>query len=302
MPARDRLMAIAVAVIWGVNFIAIRWGLDDVAPLVFVAVRFTFVALPLVFFVPRPKVSWRVVAAVGTFMSLGQFGLLYVAMDQGMPAGLAALVLQAQVVFTILLAWIALGEVARRRQIFGVVIGSIGLAVVALGFGADASVLPLLITVGAAASWAVGNVVARAAKVTSGLSLVVWSALVVPLPSLGLSILVDGWSTTVNAFADFSWTAIGSTAFTVVVSTLIGYTWFNILLSRHPAASVMPYILLVTPVGMMAAWLVLDETPGYIELIGAAVMLAGVAIASVVRTTTAPTAPSASTTDASVPR
>lgn len=302
MSARDRLMAIAVAVIWGVNFIAIRWGLDDVAPLVFVAVRFTFVALPLIFLVPRPQVSWRVVAAVGTFMSLGQFGLLYVAMDQGMPAGLAALVLQAQVVFTILLAWIALGEVARRRQIFGVVIGSIGLAVVALGFGADASVLPLLITVGAAASWAVGNVVARAAKVTSGLSLVVWSALVVPLPSLGLSILVDGWSTTVNAFADFSWTAIGSTAFTVVVSTLIGYTWFNILLSRHPAASVMPYILLVTPVGMMAAWLVLDETPGYIELIGAAVMLAGVAIASVVRTTTAPTAPSASTTDASVPR
>lgn len=302
MSARDRLMAIAVAVIWGVNFIAIRWGLDDVAPLVFVAVRFTFVALPLIFLVPRPQVSWRVVAAVGTFMSLGQFGLLYVAMDQGMPAGLAALVLQAQVVFTILLAWIALGEVARRRQIFGVVIGSIGLAVVALGFGADASVLPLLITVGAAASWAVGNVVARAAKVTSGLSLVVWSALVVPLPSLGLSILVDGWSTTVNALADFSWTAIGSTAFTVVVSTLIGYTWFNILLSRHPAASVMPYILLVTPVGMMAAWLVLDETPGYIELIGAAVMLAGVAIASVVRTTTAPTAPSASTTDASVPR
>lgn len=302
MPARDRLMAIAVAVIWGVNFIAIRWGLDDVAPLVFVAVRFTFVALPLVFLVPRPKVSWRVVAAVGTFMSLGQFGLLYVAMDQGMPAGLAALVLQAQVVFTILLAWIALGEVARRRQIFGVVIGSIGLAVVALGFGADASVLPLLITVGAAASWAVGNVVARAAKVTSGLSLVVWSALVVPLPSLALLLLVDGWSTTVNAFADFTWTAIGSTAFTVVVSTLIGYTWFNILLSRHPAASVMPYILLVTPVGMMAAWLVLHETPGYIELIGAAVMLAGVAIASVVRTTTAPTAPSASTIDASVPR
>ena len=294
MPVRDRLMAIAVAVIWGVNFIAIRWGLDEVAPLVFVAVRFFFVAFPLVLVIPRPQAPWHVVAAVGLFMSLGQFGLLYLAMDLGMPAGLAALVLQAQVVFTILLAWLALGERASGGQLLGVLVGSIGLGVVAMGFGADASIVPLVVTVAAAVSWAIGNVVARAAKVSSGLSLVVWSALVVPVPSLILSVIVDGPDVTTQAFGDFGWTAIGSTAFTVVVSTLVGYTWFNKLLARHPAASVMPFILLVTPVGMMAAWVALDETPSAVELIGAVVMLAGVGLASLGgrRRSVTPTEPS----------
>ena len=100
MQPRHALLAILVATIWGFNFVVIQWGMHDVPPLLFLAMRFTAVVLPAVFLVPRPAVSWRTVAAIGVLMSLGQFGLLYTSMDLGMPPGIAALVLQAQVLFT----------------------------------------------------------------------------------------------------------------------------------------------------------------------------------------------------------
>lgn len=280
MGRRDSLLAVLVAVLWGVNFVAIHVGVEDVPPLLFLAMRFVFVAFPAILFVPRPAASWKVVVAVGTFMSLGQFGLLYLALASGMPAGLASLVLQAQVVFTMLLAWAALGERSTSRQLVGAAIGMAGLGIVAWGFGLDSPLVPLLVTVGGAASWAVGNVVARAAKVSSGLSLVVWSALVVPLPSLALSLVVDGPAEIRSALAGLGATALVSTLYTVVGASLIGYTIFNGLMARHPAGAVVPFILLVPPVGMLSAWLALGEVPNPVEAVGGVLMMVGVAVAT----------------------
>ena len=283
MPRRDRLLATLVAVLWGANFVAIHVGLQDVPALLFLAIRFVLVAFPLVLLVPRPRADWRAVVAVGVFMSLGQFALLYVAIESGMPAGLASLVLQAQVVLTIVIAAGALGERATSRQVVGAVVGTAGLVVVAVGFGADAPLLPLLVTIGAALSWAVGNVVARAAKVSSGLSLVVWSALVVPVPALALSLVVDGPAAVADGLAAFGWSAALSTLYTVVGASLVGYTIFNGLVAKHPAGAVVPYILLVPPVGMLSAWIALGEVPNAVEAVGAVVMMAGVAVATLSR-------------------
>lgn len=276
---RDSLLAVLVAVLWGGNFVAIHLGLEDVPPFLFLAIRFVLVAVPLVFLVPRPKASWQAVVAVGAFMSLGQFGLLYLALATGMPAGLASLVLQAQVVLTIVIAAVVLDERPSRRQAAGALVGTAGLIVVAVGFGAGASIVPLVVTVGAALSWAIGNVVARAAKVESGLSLVVWSALVVPVPCLAVSLAVDGPAAVGSALAGFGTAALLSTAYTVVGASLVGYTIFNGLMARYSASSVVPYILLVPPVGMLSAWLALDEVPGLVELAGAVLMLGGVTVA-----------------------
>src|SRR4051794_12819715 len=117
MTSRDRALAVLVPVIWGFNFVVIEWGMHDVPPLVFVALRFAAVVVPAVFLVPRPKASWRTVVLVGVFMSLGQFGFLYTSMDLGMPPGLAALVLQAQVLFTVLIAAFWLRELPTGRQV-----------------------------------------------------------------------------------------------------------------------------------------------------------------------------------------
>lgn len=284
MPFKHSALAVLVMIIWGANFVVIDEGLDDVPPLLFLSFRFVLVALPLVFFIPRPKASWQSVVAVGTFMSLGQFGLLYIALDLGMPAGLASLILQAHVIITIVIAAIVLKESPTRRQVVGASIGTVGLLVVVVAHGATAPVIPVLVMLGAALSWATGNVVARSAGVASGLSLVVWSALVVPLPALLLSLVVDGPDEVGRAVTHLSGVAIASTAYTAIGASLIGYGIWNSLLARHPASAVVPFVLLVPVIGIMTAWLVQDEVPTTLELVGGAVMLLGVATATITRT------------------
>jgi O-acetylserine/cysteine efflux transporter len=270
-------------VLWGANFVVIDEGLDGVPPLLFLAMRFVLVAIPLVFFVPRPAASWQAVVAVGTFMSLGQFSLLYISLDLGMPAGLASLVLQAQVIFTIVIAAAVIREVPTRRQVVGALIGTAGLVVVVVAHGASAPVLPVLVLLGASLSWATGNVIARAAGVQSGFSMVVWSALVVPVPAFVLSLVVDGGGEVTRALTHLSGVAIASTAYTAIGASLIGYGIWNSLLARYPASAVVPFVLLVPVVGIAAAWIAQREVPSVLEVVGGVVMLVGVAAATVSR-------------------
>ncbi|NPD06149.1 EamA family transporter [Nocardioides sp. zg-1308] len=279
MTTRDSLLAALVASIWGFNFVVIDWGMADVPPLLFVALRFTAVVVPAIFFVARPDAPWRTIVAVGLFMSLGQFGFLYVAIAAGMPPGLAALVLQAQVVFTVAIAAGVLREAPTPAQAAGVALGVVGLVVVSLGRSSHVPLLALLLCLMAALSWGVGNVVARAARVSGGLSLTVWSALVVPVPLLGLSLLVDGPAAVGSALTGLSWTAVLSTLYTAGLASLVGYGIFNSLLARWPSSAVVPWVLLAPVVAMASAWALLDEQPNAAELAGGVILLVGVLVA-----------------------
>ncbi|QBR91680.1 EamA family transporter [Nocardioides euryhalodurans] len=279
MNLRDSLLAVLVAVVWGLNFVVIDWGMQDVPPLLFVAVRFLVVVFPAVLLVRRPQVPLRTLLAVGGFMSLGQFGLLYASIAAGMPPGLASLVLQAQVVLTIVIAAGALREWPTGAQVVGVALGTVGLLVVGAGRGGDVPLLALLLCVAAALSWAVGNVVVRSAGVVAGLSLTVWSAVVVPLPALALAVLVHGGDAVVAGLAGWSWQASVSTLYTAGLASLVGYGIFNGLLARWPSSAVVPWILLVPVVGMGSAWLLVDEVPNAAEAGGGAILLAGVLVA-----------------------
>jgi O-acetylserine/cysteine efflux transporter len=280
---RHSALAVLVAVLWGVNFVAIDLGLHpdgaEMPPLLFVAMRFVLVVLPCIFFIRKPDVGWKSIAGVGLLMSAGQFGLLYLAMALGMPAGLASLVLQAQVLLTVLLAAGLLGERPSRRQFAGVVLGVAGLAVVAVGRSLVAPVLPLLIVLAAALSWAAGNIVARKAKAASGLGLVVWSGAVVPLPLLGLSLLVDGPAAVAEAVVQVQPVTVLSALYTAIFGSLVGYGIWNRLLGLYPSSAVVPFTLLVPVVGMTTAWLVLGEMPTPAEVTGGLLLLAGVATA-----------------------
>lgn len=292
MPLKDSLLAVLVAVIWGVNFVAIELGLDDVPPLLFLSLRFFVVAAPALWLVARPQVPWQLIVQVGLFMSLGQFGLLYTAMALGMPPGLASLVLQAQVVLTVVFASLRLHEMPAARQVAGVALGVVGLGIVAVGRSAATPLLPLLLTLAAATSWACGNVVARRVGATSGLSMTVWSAIVVPVPLLLMSLLVDGPHEVARALTHLSLAAVLSTAYTAVLASFVGYGIWNTLLGKYQASAVVPFTLLVPVVGMTAAWLVFGELPNAAEATGGALLLAGVAtVALAGRRTRAAAAP-----------
>ncbi|MCU1512879.1 MAG: EamA family transporter, partial [Arthrobacter sp.] len=227
----------------------------------------------------KPEVSWKAIIGVGLFMSAGQFGLLYLGMALGMPAGLASLVLQAQVLLTVLLAARFLGERPSKRQLTGVVLGVAGLALVAVGRSLVAPVVPLMIVLAAALSWAAGNIIARKAKAASGLGLVVWSGAVVPLPLAGLSLIVDGPAAVVGTLTNLQPATILSALYTAIFASLVGYGIWNRLLSLYPSSAVVPFTLLVPVVGMTAAWLLISEVPTTAELAGGLLLLGGVATA-----------------------
>ncbi|WP_458112642.1 EamA family transporter [Arthrobacter sp. R1-13] len=283
MTTRHSLLAALVAVLWGLNFVAIDLGLHangrDVPPLLFVAMRFFLVVFPWILFIRKPDVSWAAIVGVGLFMSAGQFGLLYLSMALGMPAGLASLVLQAQVLLTVLLAAVFLRERPSCRQLAGVVLGVAGLAIVAVGRSSVAPLLPFIIVLGAALSWAAGNVIARKAKAASGLGLVVWSGAVVPLPLIALSLVIDGPDAIAATMLDLQAGTVLSAIYTAVFASLVGYGIWNWLLAKYPPSSVVPFTLLVPVVGMSAAWLALQEVPSATELAGGLLLLGGVATA-----------------------
>jgi O-acetylserine/cysteine efflux transporter len=278
MPTRHVLLAAAVMLVWGINFVVIDVGLDNWPPLLFAALRFTLVALPAVFFIPRPDAGWKDVALVGTFLSAGQFGLLFVGMDQGMPAGLASLVLQLQAAFTAMFAVGLLGERLKPGQVVGAVVAFAGIALIAAGRSEGVPLVGVALTIGAAASWGLGNVFTRRAQATNAISLVVWSSLVPPIPLALLSLQFDGTQAIGDAFASIDGGGLFALAYIVIVSTAFGYGTWAWLLKRHPASRVAPFTLLVPVVGIVSAWIALDEQPNGAEWAGAVVVLIGLAL------------------------
>src|SRR6478609_6463386 len=192
VPNRDRLLAVLVAVCWGLNFPATALALEHFPPLFMVALRFILVALPTVLLVPRPAVRLRWLIGTGLGIGVLQFAFLYLGMAAGMPSGLASLVLQASAPFTVLLAGTFLAERISRRQVVGILLAVAGLATIAIHRGETAALLPVVLTLAGGLGWAVGNVCSRKAAAPNPLHLTLWMSVVPPLPMLAVSLYVEG--------------------------------------------------------------------------------------------------------------
>ncbi|HZP54051.1 EamA family transporter [Actinocrinis sp.] len=277
LPVRHLLLAWLAVLVWGVNFTVIDAGLADFPPLLFAALRFAAVAVCCLF-VPRPQIAWRWLLLVGLFTGTGQYALLYLGMAAGMPAGLSSLVMQAQVVFTLVFAALALRERPSPRQAFGIAVSAVGLGIVGLARGGSVSVLSLLLVLGGAASWAIGNVCTRIAKPDNGFRLVIWSSVVPPLPLLALSLLHEGAHRDITAFGHAGLGAWLSLAYSVGLSTILAMGSWSLLLSRHPADRVVPYALAIPVIGFLTGRIARDESVTAPMLLGAAVVILGLAL------------------------
>ncbi len=275
MSARDLILALFVVTVWGLNFVAIRWGVDEVAPLLMTALRYALAALPAVFFVRRPAVSWRIMIGYGLAIGVAQFGLLFVSIKLGMPAGLSSLVMQLQAFFTIALAVFFLGERPKPVQWLGAAVAFTGIGAIALERIDGAALVPLLMTIAAAFFWGVGNIVTKRAGKIDMLGFVVWSSLVPPLPLLALSLLFEGPRAIPAALHDLTLLGAGSLLFIAYAATLFGYGTWSMLLSRYPAGLVAPFSLLVPIAGIGSAALLLGETVSGIEIGGSVLVFAG---------------------------
>lgn len=286
LPPKDLGLALLVCLVWGLNFVPIRWALDSIPPFALAALRFTLAAIPMVFFVPRPRLSLAALVGYGLAIGVAQFGFLFLAIRLGLAAGLASLLMQMQMFFTIGLAALVTGDPVRRPQILGGCVATIGVAILAADLtanGAQASLLGLLLIALSSFGWATGNVVAKRAGRQAPLdmfSLVVWSSLVAPLPLAAMSYALEGGLAPVHAALHAGWVAWACVAFMAYVATLFGYSAWNRLLQRHPAAVVTPFTMVIPVVGLGSAALVLHERLDGWQVLGALVILLGVAAAN----------------------
>ncbi|MEO6278557.1 EamA family transporter [Roseateles sp.] len=278
MPLRHLLLAVAVVAIWGSNFVVIKYALHTLPPMTLAALRFTIAFVPACFFLARPAVGWRNLAGYGLFVAVGQFGLLYLAMRSEISPGLASLVIQTQVFFTLLLAVRLAGERVLLAQWLGLALAVAGIVVIVLHTDGTTTALGLAMVLAAAFSWACGNIVGKRAGRVNMLAYVVWSSAFAVPPLAVLALLVDGPERIAAGLAAAdagTWAAVAWQSF---ANTLFGYGCWAWLLTRHPAARIVPMALLVPIFGMGASSLLLAEAlPGW-KLTAAALVMAGLAI------------------------
>ncbi len=274
----DYLWALLVVLIWGVNFVVIKVGLQDIPPMLLGTLRFTCAVIPAIFFVKRPTIPWRWIIAYGLTISLGQFAFLFFAMSMGISAGLASLVLQAQAFFTLIFAAIFFHEKLRITHLLGITTAMIGLSVIGMQSSHSMTLIGFVLTLCAAACWALGNIITKKIGKVDLLGLVVWASLIPPLPFLLLSYYFEGLpkiAMTLNNLSALSLFAISYLAF---ISTLIGYSIWGRLMAYYPTHQIAPFSLLIPIIGLLSAFIFLKEQLQFWQIIGAILVLLGLAI------------------------
>ena len=274
---RALLLALAVVTVWGSNFAIIGVTLHALPPLLFATLRFAAVVFPLIFFVRRPDVPWRILAGYGVAIGVGQFGLLFIAIDGYIAAGIASLLVQSQVVFTIAMAMITSGERLKRLQYGALALALAGVAVIAGHTGGEVTLPGIALVLGAAFGWSLGNMAQRAAGKVDMLGFITWSSLFAVPPLAGLALWFEGWPAIETALAATTPAIWAAVAWQAVGNTLFGYGAWGWLLARYPATSVAPTSLLVPVFGMAstAIWLGEDLPPW--KLLAAALIIGGLA-------------------------
>ena len=275
---RDLCLALLTVVVWGLNFVFIKWGVEEVPPLLLTGLRYLCAALPMVFFIRRPQVKTTTLVIYGLAIGFAQFGLLFSAIKLGMPAGLASLIIQIQAFFTIALAMLFLGEKLGRMQALGALVAIAGIGVIATERFEITALIPLLMVVLAALFWGVANIASKKAGQIDMLSFVVWGSLVPILPLFGLSLLVEGPAAIGAALGSISLRTVGVVLFNGYAATILGFGIWSYLLKRYPAGLIAPFSLLVPVAGMGFAYLLVGEIITAVEVLGSVLVFAGLLI------------------------
>lgn len=275
----DFLAAAAVVVIWGLNFVAMKIALTAFTPFQLGAVRYMAAIVPLIAFVRFPAVPPRWVLLSG-LAQVGQFSFLFVALQVGMTAALASVLMQTQVFFTALMGVVLLRERIVGAQQTGMVIALLGIGCFAMGVlqgGGAVTATGMLLNLCAASMWALSNIVARKAQAATphynALQYVVWMSAVPVLPFVALAYLFDPVETR-SQWLDASALAWAAVAYLGLFATVSAYFLWTWLLKRHPANRVAPFSLAVPVVGLSAGMLLLGEQVSGWQVAGSTLVVA----------------------------
>jgi O-acetylserine/cysteine efflux transporter len=278
MPANQLALGVLVTMLWGLNFSIIKVAEEVFSPFMLATLRFVLCCLPAIFFLKRPKVPARYFIGYGIIFGVFQFSLLFFGIHEGLSAGLASVVLQMQVFFTIALAILLLHERLNARHVVGTLLAFGGVAIIGFATSGSATLVGTLLVVGAAASWGLSNILVKVGKPSDMVAFMVWSSLIPPIPLFLLTLTTDGWGSIEHSFAHLTWAASGSVLYLVYVTTLFGYAVWNNLLRQYRASVVAPLTLLVPVFGMLGSMVVFGEALTTTKVIAASLMVLGLLV------------------------
>jgi O-acetylserine/cysteine efflux transporter len=272
------LLAVAVMAVWGSNFVVIKVALAHLPPLTLAALRFTAVVLPLVLFLKRPAASWANLAAYGVLIGAGQFGALFIALRADVTPGLASLIMQTQVFFTIGLSMWLNSERLKTVQVVALLLAVVGLVLILSHTDGSITPLGLGLLLVAALGWSGGNMVSRAAGKVDMLAYVVWSSMFAVPPLFALAFVFEGPTAMLGGIRNADLTTWAAVAWQAVGNAMFGYGVWGWMLARYPATTVAPLALLVPVFGMTASAVLLGEPMQDWKLLAAALVMSGLAL------------------------
>ncbi len=272
------LLAVLITLIWGFNFIFVRIALDGMSPYLLCALRFIFASIPLIFFIRPPAVHVKWIIAYGLVMFALQFLLLFLGISAGVSPGLASLIAQVQIFFSILYAAILWNEIPTRWQIAGALVAFSGIGVVAMNLNGNLTLLGFIFVLGAAASWALGNVITKSIGAINIMSLVVWGSFVACFPMILMSLYMDGSHGILTTLQNLHRAEIISVLYIIYISTLVGYGLWSFLLSTYTVSVVVPFTLLIPIFGMLGSIVVLHEPLQSWKILAAVLVISGLIV------------------------
>ncbi|NLJ79132.1 MAG: EamA family transporter [Tissierellia bacterium] len=290
MNKRDSIFALLVVTIWGANFTVVKLGLDGVPSMLLISLRYTIAAIPAVFFIKRPNVEWKYMILYGFTVGVGQFACLFYALEIGMPPGLSSIVVQVQAFISPFLAWLILKERLYIKQIIGFVTASIGLIIIGMTSMSSDIKVPIagfVLTIGAAIFWSASNIVVRFASERAierdeeldMLGLIVWGALVPPIPLLGFALILYPYKVLIDAMLNLGGMSIFAILYLGLGCTLFCYVIWSKLIAKYSIGKIAPLSLLIPIIGLLTARVVLSEQLTAIQWIGTAIVLMGLVVA-----------------------
>ncbi len=278
MPISHFLLALLVVIIWGINFLFVSVALNEIPPLFLCAIRFLLTSVPAIFFFRLPSGSMKSVALYGLVMFALQFSLLFVGMSAGMPPGMASLIMQVQVFFSMFFAAVILDEKPYSWQIFGALISFTGIAIVAMHFDQTVTFTGFIFILGAAATWGFGNLMTKKISHVKTIPLVIWGSFFACFPMFLLSLFIEGSDVIQSTYQHLTWRGLSGVLYIVGASTWIAYVAWTWLVSRYPVGLIVPFTLLVPIVGLICSVLFLGEPLQFWKLLAGFLVIGGLGI------------------------
>ncbi len=278
MSFKHLLCALLVAITWGSNFVALKTAFTEIPPFLFLTLRFLLCSVPLLLFVPRPKISFKLLLSISLFQWIAHFSLLFLALYLGIPGGIASLILQSQIIFTMLFSAMWLQSRLHPLQIIGIAVSLVGISMIGLQMEGQSNLISFILLIGSAISISVANIMFKKASNVNMLSLVVWSSLIPPIPMFLMSLYFEGWPNIVCCLQNLSFSVIAAVLYTSWMATLVGLSLWAYLMSKNDPSHVVPFSLLIPVIALATTSWFLGETLSTTILFAGIIIFSGLII------------------------